>query len=98
MQRHSQNHSRGHEISQYVPASLALVSKTVWNHVGKLYMTVKLHVATKKLLMPTSTGIFCFRSEGARTGSTAIRSSKITKAMKNTAERIIGTKTGGDDH
>ena len=61
-------------------------------------MTVKLHVATKKLLMPTSTGIFCFRSEGARTGSTAIRSSKITKAMKTTAERIIGTKTGGDDH
>lgn len=54
------------------PASLALVSRTVWNHVGKLYMTMKLHVATRKLLMPTSTGIFCFRREGARTGSTAM--------------------------
>ena len=58
-----------------IPASLALVSITVWNHVGKLYMTVKLHVATRKLLMPTNTGIFCLSRNGARTGSGAMNSS-----------------------
>lgn len=56
---------------KHAPASLALVSITVWNHVGKLYMTEKLHVATRKLLMPTRTGIFCFRRNGASTGSGA---------------------------
>ena len=72
---HSQHESVGGRIKGYVPASLALVNMTVWNHVGKLYMTVKLQVATRKLLTPTNTGIFSLSRNGAKIGSGATLSS-----------------------
>ena len=74
------------------------MSKTVWNHVGKLYMTVKLHVATRKLLMPTRTGIFSFSRNGAKIGSGAIHNSTYTKSSAKTAEVARGAYTVGDDH
>jgi len=43
---------------KHLPAMEALVSITVWNHMGKKYVIAKLHIATKKLEMPTKTGIF----------------------------------------
>lgn len=75
----------------FSPASLALVSATVWNHIGKLYMTVKLHVATRKLLTPTSTGIFSANRKGARIGSGAMRSSTYTKTSAKTIASVKGT-------
>ncbi len=81
-----------------VPASLALVSSTVWNHVGKLYITVKLQLATRKLLIPTRTGIFCFNRKGANTGSGATNSSMITNATVKSPDNMIGTYTAGDVH
>lgn len=51
-------------------------------------MTEKLHVATKKLLVATRTGIFFLSRKGARTGSGAMYSSMITKAMNNVMEDI----------
>lgn len=45
-------------VQWHAPAVEALVIATVWNHIGKKYITEKLHVATKKLEHPTNTGIF----------------------------------------
>lgn len=75
LHRISPPHTQPLKDAGHAPASLALVSMTVWNQVGKLYMTVKLHVATRKLLMPTRTGIFCCSRNGASTGSGATYSS-----------------------
>lgn len=49
-------------LRKHAPASVALVSSTVWNHVGKVYTTVKLHdVAMRKLLTLTRTRTCFFR-------------------------------------
>lgn len=71
---------------------------TVWNQVGKKYIMVKLHIATRKLLSPTSTGIFCFRRNGARTGSGATFNSMKMNAMVKTPANIRGTITCGSSH
>ena len=84
--------------SRYTPASLALVNITVWNHVGKLYMTVKLHVATRKLLTPTRTGMRSLSRNGARIGSGATRSSTYTNSSANTTALESGAYTAGEDH
>ena len=55
-----------------IPAVDALVKMTVWNHIGKKYMIEKLQIATRKLDIPTKSGIFCLRRDGARTGSGAM--------------------------
>ncbi len=81
-----------------IPASLAFVKRTVWNHVGKLYMTEKLQVATRKLLVATSMGIFFLSRKGARTGSGAKYSSIIMKAIINNPENVTERYTAGDDH
>jgi hypothetical protein len=57
---------------------------TVWNHIGKKYLTEKSQKATRKLLIPTRTGIFCFSRNGANTGSTASFSSMTRKRKKST--------------
>ena len=67
----------------YSPAVEADDNMTVWNHIGKKYMTEKLQNATRKLLTPTSTGIFCLSRNGARTGSTASFNSTTRKMRKN---------------
>src|ERR1700722_12279642 len=59
---------------------------------------LKLHIATKKLLVPTKTGIFCFRRDGARTGSVAMQISTIRKHRKNTMLRAKGVYTVESDH
>ena len=61
-------------------------------------MTVKLHVATRKLLTPTSTGIFCRSRNGASIGSGASASSTSTKRSAKTPLNVSGTKTEGEDH
>ena len=68
----------------YSPAVEADDNMTVWNHIGKKYMMEKLQNATRKLLIPTSTGIFCLSRNGASTGSTASFSSTTKKTKKNT--------------
>jgi hypothetical protein len=67
---------------------------TVWNHIGKKYMMEKLQKATRKLLIPTRTGIFCFSRNGAITGSAASFSSMTRKRRKNTkaAARVEVTR------
>ena len=76
-----------------LPAVEADVTMTVWNHIGKKQNTEKLHRPTRKLLIPTSTGIFCFKRNGARTGSGAIRNSTTMKAIANTTPMTTGTMT-----
>lgn len=76
-----------------LPAIEELVRATVWNHVGKVYIIVKLHMPTRKLLIPTRTGTFCFKRKGAKTGSKAKRISTRTNATANTQARIRGTMT-----
>lgn len=61
-------------------------------------MTEKLHVATRKLLMPTRTGIFCFSKNGASTGSGATKSSIQTNKIMKMAASVIGMNTEGEDH
>ena len=68
----------------YSPAVEADDNMTVWNHIGKKYMMEKLQNATRKLLIPTSTGIFCVSRNGANTGSTASFNSTTKKTRKNT--------------
>ena len=68
----------------YPPAIEADDNMTVWNHIGKKKMTVKLQIPTRKLLIPTSTGIFCLSRNGASTGSMASFSSMTRKMRKNT--------------
>lgn len=80
------------------PATAALVNATVWNHMGKKYMTEKLHRATRKLLIPTKTGTRCFSRDGASTGSGAISSSTTTNATKNVQAKASGTMTQGSSH
>lgn len=55
----------------HLPAVEAEDNMTVWNHVGKKYVTERLHTATSALLMPTRTGTFWHRRYGGRMGSTA---------------------------
>lgn len=64
----------------------AFVIMTVWNHIGKKYMIEKLHIATKKLEHPTSTGIRCLRRKGVMTGSTETKISTMMKVRANTPE------------
>jgi hypothetical protein len=80
------------------PAVDADVNMTVWNHVGKKYITEKLQVATRKLLAPTSTGIFCLIRKGARTGSGAIRNSIMMNATDETHAKAIGIITCMSSH
>lgn len=61
-------------------------------------MMVKLQVATRKLLTPTSTGIFFLRRKGAKTGSGAMNSSTRMNAIKKTKERAKGRYTYTCDH
>ena len=80
------------------PASLALVSMTVWNHVGRLYIMAKLHIDTMKLATPTSMGTFCLTNAGGRTGSRAYFISITMNAMKKTMEDARGPQTVNDAH
>jgi hypothetical protein len=80
------------------PAVDALVNITVWNHTGKKYITEKLHIATRKLLSPTRTGIFCLRRNGAKTGSGATYNSTRRKAMVNITDKRNGVKTSVSPH
>jgi hypothetical protein len=86
-------HNKSVNIRENAPASEALVSITVWNHIGKKYVMAKLQFATRKLLMPTSTGIFCFSRNGASIGSAAKRSSQMTNTRNNTSDSTNGTMT-----
>lgn len=85
-------------MAKTVPASDALVKGTVWNHMGKKYMIAKLQLATRKLLMPTKTGIFCFSKKGASMGSLATRSSKTTNVANRTKAKTKGTMTDASLH
>ena len=76
----------------------ALVIMTVWNHIGKKYMTEKLHIATRRFEIPTKTGIFCLRRDGARTGSGATKNSTSRKRMANMLARTMDVMTAGFDH
>lgn len=80
------------------PASAALVSMTVWNHVGRLYMTAKLHIDTIKLAIPTSIGTFILTKAGGSTGSLAYLISTTKNAMKRATDATNGAYTVGDDH
>lgn len=71
---------------------------TVWNHSGRKYITEKLHVATRKLDNPTSTGIFCLSRKGARTGSGAINISTVRKRSMKRMAIANEMYTEGDDH
>ena len=81
-----------------IPAMDALVNMTVWNHIGKKYKIEKLHIATRKLDIPTKIGIFCLRRDGARTGSGATKFSTRRKRMANMLARVMDTITAGFDH
>ena len=61
-------------------------------------MIDKLHIATRKLDIPTKRGIFCLRRDGARTGSGAMKNSTRRKRMANTHARVMDTMTEGFDH
>lgn len=65
---------------------------------GKKYMTEKLHVATRKLLMPTRTGIFCRSNDGANTGSGAMNSSTTRKSTAKTLATTTDAMTLESDH
>ena len=74
----------GQVMLSYSPAVEADDNITVWNHIGKRYRVEKLQKATKKLLVPTSTGIFCLSKNGANTGSMASFNSTTRKRRKKT--------------
>jgi hypothetical protein len=59
---------------------------------------VKLQNATRKLDIPTRTGIFCLRSPGTRTGAGATKSSKAMKMAKKAIARTRGTITVQELH
>ena len=61
-------------------------------------MIEKLHVATRKLDIPTKRGIFCLRRAGARTGSGATKISTRRNRMANMHARVMDTITAGLDH
>jgi hypothetical protein len=83
---------------QHTPAIEALVKPTVSNHTGKKYMTVKLQKATRKLLVPTKMGTFCFRRDGASTGSYATKISIRRKQENDMKLAARGTYTVTSDH
>jgi hypothetical protein len=76
----------------------ALVNTTVWNHIGKKYMIVKLQVETGKLDALTKRGIFCLRRDGARTGSGAMKNSTTRKTIANMHARMMDVIRAGSDH
>ena len=61
-------------------------------------MIEKLHIATRKLDIPTKIGIFFLRRDGARTGSGATKISTRRKRMANMLARVMDTITAGFDH
>ena len=61
-------------------------------------MIEKLHIATRKLDMPTKMGIFCLRRDGARTGSGAMEISMRRKRTANMHARVMDVITAGFDH
>ena len=71
---------------------------TVWNHVGRLYMTAKLHIDTMKLATPTSIGTLMRTSTGGSTGSRAQRVSTTTNTTASTIAAANGAYTAGADH
>jgi hypothetical protein len=71
---------------------------TVWNHIGKKYMTEKLQTATNKLLIPTSTGTFCLSSDGTSTGSMASLSSINKNSRKHVMADTRAPMTRGWSH
>lgn len=91
------NDSRG-GVSMGLPAMEALVIGTVWNHMGKKYMTEKLQMATRKLEIPTKTGILRRKRKGANIGSGATKISTKMNAMENTTAIIREVITAGLDH
>jgi hypothetical protein len=58
----------------------------------------KLHVATRKLDVPTKRGIFWWRRDGVRTGSGAMKNSLRRKRMANMHAKVMDTMTAGCDH
>ena len=58
----------------------------------------KLHIETRVLDVPTKMGIFCLRSEGARTGSGAMKNSTMRKRIANIHARLMDMITAGFDH
>ena len=58
----------------------------------------KLHIETRVLDVPTKMGIFCLRSEGARTGSGAMKTSTMRKRITNMHARLMDMITAGFDH
>ena len=85
-------------ILLHSPATEAGDNITVWNHIGKKYMTEKLQKATRKLLIPTRTGIFCFSRCGVNTGSMASFSSTTRKRKKNTRATTRDEITRASSH
>jgi hypothetical protein len=77
------NTKNGQVTPSHSPAMEADVNITVWNHIGKKYIMEKLQNATRKLLIPTRTGIFCFSRKGVRTGSATTFSSIKMNRRKN---------------
>lgn len=75
-----------------------LVRATVSNHIGKKYVTAKLQLETKKLLIPTRTGILCFRRKGANIGSGAKINSATTNSTKKITAKVKGIMTDILDH
>ena len=61
-------------------------------------MIAKLHSATRKLDIPTRTGIFCFSRKGAKTGSGATKSSTSKKAGTDATAIIKEVITLTSDH
>ena len=61
-------------------------------------MIEKLHIETRKLDAPTMRGIFCLRSDGARTGSGATKNSTMRKRIANMHARVMDMITAGFDH
>lgn len=61
-------------------------------------MIEKLHVATRKLETPTSTGIGCLSIEGAKTGSEATKSSIRMNKTAKTHASVLETMTKVLDH
>jgi hypothetical protein len=91
------NDSRG-GVLMGLPAIEALVIATVWNHIGKKYMIEKLQMATRKLEIPTKTGILRRKRKGANIGSGATKISTKMNAIENITAIITVIITAGLDH
>ena len=57
-----------------------------------------MHIATRKLDVPTKRGIFCLRRDGARTGSGATKISMRRERMANMNARVMDMITVEFDH